>query len=155
MVAAMTREVIVDVTRQGGCLKLEMTSHEKPVFLPSACPYCVRPSAMYLCCCLWRSVKRGLDNLVWHKFNIRNGIYLFKGSLTNIHLSQRFNLKYTDLNLLIATTIAGCIFRLQVAGGRLQEAGCSEAGCRRQAADYTAHCSLTAYLYLMISIWCG
>jgi alanine dehydrogenase len=45
----------------------------------------------------------GLEKLVWHKFNIRSGIYLFKGALTNIHLSQRFGLKYTDLNLLIAS----------------------------------------------------
>ena len=45
----------------------------------------------------------GLDNLIWHKINIRSGIYLFKGALTNIHLSQRFDIKYTDLNLLIAS----------------------------------------------------
>jgi alanine dehydrogenase len=45
----------------------------------------------------------GLEYLVWHKFNIRSGIYLFKGALTNIHLSERFGLKYTDLNLLIAS----------------------------------------------------
>jgi alanine dehydrogenase len=45
----------------------------------------------------------GIDNIVWHKMNIRSGIYLFKGSLTNFYLSERFDLKYTDLNLLIAT----------------------------------------------------
>ena len=45
----------------------------------------------------------GLEKLIWHKINIRSGIYMFKGSLTNIYLSQRFNLKYTDLNLLIAS----------------------------------------------------
>jgi alanine dehydrogenase len=45
----------------------------------------------------------GLEKLVWHQINIRNGVYTFKGSLTNFHLSQRFNLKYTDLNLLIAS----------------------------------------------------
>ena len=48
-------------------------------------------------------MKADLKTSIWHKFNIRTGIYLFKGSLTNIHLSQRFNLKYTDLNLLIAS----------------------------------------------------
>jgi alanine dehydrogenase len=45
----------------------------------------------------------GFDNLVWHHIHLRGGIYLFKGSLTNFYLSQRFDLKYTDLNLLIAS----------------------------------------------------
>jgi alanine dehydrogenase len=45
----------------------------------------------------------GFESLVWHKLNIRSGIYLFKGALTNFHLSERFDLKFTDLNLLIAS----------------------------------------------------
>jgi alanine dehydrogenase len=45
----------------------------------------------------------GVDKLIWYKINIRSGIYLFKGSLTNFYLSERFDLKYTDLNLLIAS----------------------------------------------------
>jgi alanine dehydrogenase len=28
---------------------------------------------------------------------------MFKGALTNFHLSERFTLKFTDLNLLIAS----------------------------------------------------
>ena len=40
----------------------------------------------------------GFENLVWHKVHLRSGIYMFKGALTNFHLSQRFDLKYTDLN---------------------------------------------------------
>jgi alanine dehydrogenase len=49
------------------------------------------------------SEEGGFDNLVWHKIHLRSGIYMFKGALTNFHLSQRFDLKYTDLNLLIAS----------------------------------------------------
>jgi len=45
----------------------------------------------------------GFENLIWHDINLRSGIYLFKGSLTNFYLSERFMLKYTDLNLLIAS----------------------------------------------------
>jgi alanine dehydrogenase len=45
----------------------------------------------------------GIDNIVWNKTNVRSGIYLFKGSLTNFYLSEMFDLKYTDLNLLIAS----------------------------------------------------
>jgi len=44
----------------------------------------------------------GFDNLVWKKHGIRQGIYLYKGALTNFHLSEKFNLKYTDLELLLA-----------------------------------------------------
>jgi alanine dehydrogenase len=45
----------------------------------------------------------GIDETVWHNFNLRNGVYLYKGHLTNFYLSQRFDLKFTDLNLLIAS----------------------------------------------------
>ncbi|HEX5669119.1 MAG TPA: alanine dehydrogenase [Chitinophagaceae bacterium] len=120
MVAAMRQgSVIVDVSiDRGGCFETsEMTSHEKPVFKKyDVIHYCVpnipsgfartasqAVSNVLMPLLIEISEEGGLDNLIWHKFNIRNGIYLFKGSLTNIHLSQRFNLKYTDLNLLIAS----------------------------------------------------
>jgi alanine dehydrogenase len=45
----------------------------------------------------------GIENLIWYKINIRSGIYLFKGALTNFYISEKFNIKYTDLNLLIAS----------------------------------------------------
>jgi alanine dehydrogenase len=45
----------------------------------------------------------GFEEIVWHNFNVREGIYLFKGALTDFYISQKFDLKYTDLNLLIAS----------------------------------------------------
>ena len=45
----------------------------------------------------------GLEEMVWHNLNLREGIYLFKGALTDIYISQKFDLKFTDLNLLIAS----------------------------------------------------
>ncbi|RYY42722.1 MAG: alanine dehydrogenase, partial [Chitinophagaceae bacterium] len=45
----------------------------------------------------------GFEQMVWHRVHLRSGIYMFKGALTNFYLSERFNLKYTDLNLLIAS----------------------------------------------------
>jgi alanine dehydrogenase len=45
----------------------------------------------------------GMDKTIWHKINIRSGIYIFKGALTNFYLSEKFTLKFTDLNLLIAS----------------------------------------------------
>lgn len=111
--------VVVDVSiDRGGCFETsEITSHEKPVVTKyGVIHYCVpnipsgfartasqAVSNVLMPLLLEIGDEGGLEKLVWHKFNIRTGIYLFKGSLTNIHLSQRFNLKYTDLNLLIAS----------------------------------------------------
>lgn len=120
MVAAMRPgSVIVDVSiDRGGCFETsELTSHEHPIFLKyGVVHYCVPniPSGfartasqaisnVLMPLLLEIAEEGGLENLLWHKINIRNGIYLFKGALTNFHLSQRFDLKYTDLNLLIAS----------------------------------------------------
>jgi alanine dehydrogenase len=120
MVAQMRPgSVVVDVSiDRGGCFETsELTSHEKPVFKKyDVIHYCVpnipsgfartasqAVSNVLMPLLIEISDEGGLENLIWHKFNIRNGIYLFKGALTNVHLSQRFNLKYTDLNLLIAS----------------------------------------------------
>ena len=61
----------------------------------------VRPATP--CTAITYAIVVGFENLVWHQVHLRSGIYLFKGALTNFYLSQRFNLKYTDLNLLIAS----------------------------------------------------
>lgn len=111
--------VIVDVSiDHGGCFETsEVTSHENPVFKKyDVIHYCVPniPSGfartasqaisnVLMGLLLETGEDGGIDNIVWHKMNIRSGIYLFKGSLTNFYLSERFDLKYTDLNLLIAT----------------------------------------------------
>jgi len=111
--------VIVDVSiDHGGCFETsEITTHEKPVFRKyDVIHYCVPniPSGfartasqsisnVLMPLMLEMADDGGFENMVWHKINIRSGIYLFKGALTNFHLSQRFDLKYTDLNLLIAS----------------------------------------------------
>ena len=111
--------VIVDVSiDHGGCFETsETTTHEKPVFRKyDVIHYCVPniPSGfartasqsisnVLMPLMLEMADDGGFENMVWHKINIRSGIYLFKGALTNFHLSQRFDLKYTDLNLLIAS----------------------------------------------------
>ncbi len=120
MVAMMRPgSVVVDVSiDRGGCFETsEVTSHEKPVVtkygvihygvpnIPSGFARTASQavSNVLMPLLLKISDEGGIEKLVWHQLNIRNGIYLFKGSLTNFHLSQRFNLKYTDLNLLIAS----------------------------------------------------
>ena len=120
MVARMRPgSVIVDVSIDGGgCFETsEVTTHEKPVFTKyEVIHYCVPniPSGfartasqaisnVLMPLMLETGEDGGIDNVMWYKINIRSGIYLFKGSLTNFYLSERFDLKYTDLNLLIAS----------------------------------------------------
>jgi alanine dehydrogenase len=111
--------VIVDVSiDHGGCFETStVTTHKKPTFTKfDVIHYCVPniPSGfartasqaisnVLMPLLLETSEDGGVDKLIWHKINIRTGIYMFKGSLTNFHLSERFNLKFTDLNLLIAS----------------------------------------------------
>jgi alanine dehydrogenase len=111
--------VIVDVSiDHGGCFETSrITSHASPVFKKyDVIHYCVPniPSGfartasqaisnVLMPLMLEMADDGGFENLVWYKINIRSGIYLFKGALTNFHLSQRFDLKFTDLNLLIAS----------------------------------------------------
>ncbi|GAO45036.1 alanine dehydrogenase [Flavihumibacter petaseus] len=111
--------VIIDVSiDSGGCFETsEITSHEHPIFMKyGVIHYCVPniPSGfartashaisnVLMPLLLEAADEGGIENLIWHKVHLRSGIYLFKGALTHFHLSQRFNLKYTDLNLLIAS----------------------------------------------------
>ncbi len=111
--------VIVDVSiDHGGCFETsKVTSHEKPVFSKyDVIHYCVPniPSGfartasqaisnVLMPLMLETGEDGGIDHIIWHKINIRSGIYLYKGSLTNFYLSERFDLKFTDLNLLIAS----------------------------------------------------
>jgi alanine dehydrogenase len=111
--------IIVDVSiDRGGCFETsEVTNHERPTFKKfDVIHYCVPniPSGfartasqainnVLMPLLLETAEQGGVENLIWHKANIRTGIYLFKGSLTNFYLSQRFDIKFTDLNLLIAS----------------------------------------------------
>lgn len=111
--------VIIDVSiDRGGCFETsEITSHGHPVFLKyGVIHYCVPniPSGfsrtasqaisnVLMPLLLEAGEEGGFEKLIWHKVHLRSGIYLFKGHLTNFHLSERFGLKFTDLNLIIAS----------------------------------------------------
>jgi alanine dehydrogenase len=120
MVASMRQgSVIIDVSiDRGGCFETsEITSHQEPTFIKHGIiHYCVpnipsgfaRTASQAISNVLMPllmniSEEGGVEEMVWHDFNLRNGIYMYKGYLTNFYLSQRFDLKYTDLNLLIAS----------------------------------------------------
>jgi alanine dehydrogenase len=111
--------VIVDVSiDHGGCFETsEVTTHEQPVFHKyDVIHYCVPniPSGfartasqaisnVLMPLLIETGEDGGIENMVWYKVNVRSGIYLFRGSLTNFYLSEKFDLKYTDLNLLVAS----------------------------------------------------
>jgi alanine dehydrogenase len=120
MVSSMrTGSVIIDVSiDRGGCFETaEITSHESPIYLKyGVIHYCVPniPSGfartasqaisnVLMPLLLEAGDDGGFEHMVWHQIHLRSGIYMFKGALTNFYLSERFGLKYTDLNLLIAS----------------------------------------------------
>lgn len=120
MVSSMrTGSVVIDVSiDRGGCFETsEITTHENPVYRKyGVIHYCVPniPSGfartasqaisnVLMPLLLEAGDDGGFERMVWHQIHLRSGIYMFKGALTNFYLSERFNLKYTDLNLLIAS----------------------------------------------------
>lgn len=122
MVAKMRPgSVIIDVSiDQGGCFETsEVTSHQQPTFVKhGVIHYCVpniaskvqRTSSIAISNIITPFLTKAgnagaIENLFFSHVNLRNGIYAYKGSLTNKYLSERFKLKYTDINLLITSTL--------------------------------------------------
>ncbi|RYZ15944.1 MAG: alanine dehydrogenase, partial [Sphingobacteriales bacterium] len=114
MVSSMrTGSVIIDVSiDRGGCFETsEITTHQSPVYTKyGVIHYCVPniPSGfartasqaisnVLMPLLLEAGEDGGFEQMVWHRVHLRSGIYMFKGALTNFYLSERFNLKYTDL----------------------------------------------------------
>lgn len=111
--------VIIDVSiDRGGCFETsEITTHEHPVLLKYGVIHYGVPnipsgfartasqaiSSVLMPLLLEAAEEGGFENLIWHQIHLRSSIYLFKGALTDFHLSERFDLKYTDLNLLFAS----------------------------------------------------
>ena len=110
--------VIVDVSiDQGGCFETsEATTHEKPTFVRhEVIHYCVPniPSRVartasdaisnILTSMLLKAEGGGIHVLITEDPGLRNGVYTYKGCLTNEHLGDRFQLKTTNLDLLITS----------------------------------------------------
>ncbi len=120
MVAAMRPgSIILDVAiDRGGCFETsQLTSHENPTFVKhNVIHYCVpnipsgfaRTASQAISNVLMPLIitmgdEGGIEEMIWHNVNLREGIYLFKGALTDQYISEKFNLKYTDLHLLMAS----------------------------------------------------
>ncbi|RYD52337.1 MAG: alanine dehydrogenase [Sphingobacteriales bacterium] len=113
--------VIIDVSiDRGGCIETSrMTTHEKPVFRKyDVIHYCVPNIASGVSRTASRSISNvfmpillefndmgGAENVILNKSGFRNGVYLYKGAVTSATLAKRFSIKYTDLDLLMASSI--------------------------------------------------
>lgn len=110
--------VIVDVSiDRGGCFETSrVTSHENPVYREyDVIHYCVPNIASGVSRTASRAISNvlmpimlqcghlgGMESVIQQKKGIRNGVYLYKGCVTNAPIAKRFNQKYTDLDLLLA-----------------------------------------------------
>ncbi|MGP8217126.1 MAG: alanine dehydrogenase [Bacteroidia bacterium] len=111
--------VIVDVSiDQGGCFETSrVTTHNDPVFRKHGVThYCVPNIAsrvsrtasiafsnIFTPMFLRAGEEGGLENLIKEDIKIRNGVYIYKGVLTNKYLGEAFKIPYKDLELLIMT----------------------------------------------------
>jgi alanine dehydrogenase len=119
MVSEMkTDSVIVDVSiDQGGCFETsEVTNHSHPVFRKhGVIHYCVpniasrvSRTASFALSTIFTPIlinigeEGGVENMLRRDIGVRNGVYLYNGTLTNQVLGEMFKLPYQDINLLMA-----------------------------------------------------
>lgn len=122
MVAKMkTGAVIVDVSiDQGGCFATSrVTQLDSPTFVEhGVIHYCVPNVASKVArtasiavsniltpILLRASTGGGIESLFFANHGLRHGIYTYKGCLTNEYLGHRFEIKSTDLDLLITSSL--------------------------------------------------
>ncbi len=122
MVKNMKRgAVIIDVSiDQGGCFATSrLTTHTRPTFIEyDVIHYCVPNIVARIPQTSSKAISniltpffleagntQGIEALLHSSPGFRNGVYMYKGCLTNKYLSDFFNVKYTDLNLLLASNL--------------------------------------------------
>lgn len=109
--------VIIDVcVDMGGCFETtEMTSHEKPTFtkfdvihygvpnIPARYPKTASLSIsnIFSPYILEIAENGGLENAIRYDQGLRNGLYFYRGILTNKAIADWFDMPYSDLNLLV------------------------------------------------------
>jgi alanine dehydrogenase len=112
--------IIIDVAiDRGGCFETsELTNHENPIVIkhdvihygvPNIPSGFARTASQAISNVLMPLLIQigdvgGLEEIIWQHVHLREGIYLYKGALTDSYISHKFDLKYTDLNLLIASS---------------------------------------------------
>jgi alanine dehydrogenase len=113
--------VIIDVSiDQGGCIATsKVTTLNKPTFIKhDVIHYCVPNMASrvsrtasvavsnILMPILLKAGSTGsIERLLFSHYGLRNGVYTYKGCLCNEYLGERFQIKSTDLDLLITSNL--------------------------------------------------
>ncbi len=112
--------VIIDVSiDQGGCFATsEVTSHDRPTFTKhGVIHYCVPNIASRVARTASIAVSNiltpillnagnsgSIERLIANSIGLRHGVYTYKGCLTNEYLGERFQIKFTNLDLLITAS---------------------------------------------------
>lgn len=110
--------VIVDVSiDQGGCIETsKVTNHSDPVFqVHGVTHYCVPNiasrvphTASYALSNFFAPIllnfgeEGGIENMLKNNYDLRQGVYLFNGILTNKFIGENYTLPYQDIELLMA-----------------------------------------------------
>ncbi len=119
MVAEMKEDsLIIDLSiDQGGCVATsELTSLKKPTFRRyGVIHYCVPNVAsrvahtattalsnIFTPTILRAAEEGGIEDMIFAHNWFMNGVYTFKGGLTNEHIARKFGMKHKDLGLLMA-----------------------------------------------------
>jgi len=110
--------IIIDVSiDQGGCFETSRpTTHNNPVFKEyGVTHYCVPNIAsrvphtasqalnnIFVPILLDICSEGGIEALIKKDPGVRQGVYLFNGTVTNMSISKNFNLPFQDIDLLMA-----------------------------------------------------
>ena len=110
--------VIIDVSiDQGGCVETsEVTSHSNPVFVKhDVTHYCVpnisskvpQTASYALSNCLAPIILNiseagGVESMLKSDYGVRQGVYLFNGTVTNKYIAENYQLPFQDIELLMA-----------------------------------------------------
>ncbi len=112
--------VIMDISiDQGGCIETSsMTTHDNPTFvkhdvthfcIPNIASKIPRTSSIAVSNILVPIILKifsvgSVEGMLFESKGIRHGVYTYKGHLTNEYLSRRFDIKYSNLELLLTSS---------------------------------------------------
>ncbi len=113
--------VVIDVSiDQGGCIETSrITTHDNPTYIehdiihyaiPNISSRVAQTASQAFSNILTPLIMQaeslgGIEQMLYTSAGLRHGVYMYKGSLTNPHIGDRFQLKSTDLDLLITSGI--------------------------------------------------
>lgn len=122
MVRAMRPgSVIIDISiDQGGCFATsKLTSLDKPTFrchdvihfcVPNIASRIARTASIATSniitpILLQAEESRNFERFIFHRPGLRHGVYTYRGCLTNHYLGKRFDIKATDIDLLLTSSL--------------------------------------------------